>query len=161
MNTLSQLTSPFSVQLKILDSRLGSKYAIPKYATQKSAGLDLIACHEKKMLLNPGSCELISTGMSIYLDNPNVTAMIMPRSGLGAKQGIVLGNLTGVIDADYQGPLMVPLWNRGEQEFVLEPGMRIAQMIIVPILQAQFQLVENFTTKSERDSGGFGHTGKF
>lgn len=159
MTPFNELPSPLPVQLKIIDSRIGTDFPLPTYATEKSSGLDLYACHQQSLIIKPGACELIPTGIAIYLDNPNVTALIMPRSGLGAKHGIVLGNLTGVIDADYQGPLMVPLWNRGNDKFTLEPGMRMAQMIIVPILHAELTVVKQYDNHSQRGSGGFGHTG--
>lgn len=144
------------VQLKLLDERL--KANMPSYATPGSAGLDLRAVIDASLTLAPGETVLISTGMSLYLADPNYAALVMPRSGLGAKQGIVLGNLVGLIDSDYQGPLMVPAWNRGTQPFVLQPMERLAQMIIVPVVQAQFELVNEFVATS-RGQGGFGSTG--
>lgn len=147
-----------SIQLKILDSRLGNEFAIPDYATQGSAGMDLRACVDDSTLLAPGQTVLIPTGMSIYVADPTLAAVLLPRSGLGHKHGIVLGNLTGLIDSDYQGPLMVSLWNRSDRKFTVEPGDRIAQMVIVPIVQAKFEIVDEFNT-SDRASGGFGHTG--
>ncbi len=146
------------IQLKILDSRLGNEFELPDYATDGSAGMDLRACVETSTELKPGETKLIPTGMSIYVADPSLAAVLLPRSGLGHKHGIVLGNLTGLIDSDYQGPLMVSLWNRGDTTFTIEPGDRIAQMVFVPIVQAEFELVEEFT-QSERASGGFGHTG--
>ncbi len=146
-----------NVQLKILDARL--KDHMPSYATPGSAGLDLRAVIDAPLTIEPGQTVLISTGMSIYLADPNFAALILPRSGLGAKQGIVLGNLVGLIDSDYQGPLMVPAWNRGAQPFVMQPMERLAQMVIVPVVQAQFELVETFVA-STRGTGGFGSTGK-
>ena len=147
-----------SIQLKILDARLGNEFEIPNYATDGSAGIDLRACVESSTKISPGETLLIPTGMSIYVADPSLAAVLLPRSGLGHKHGIVLGNLTGLIDSDYQGPLMVSLWNRGDTEFTVEPGDRIAQMVIVPIVQAKFEIVDEFNT-SERASGGFGHTG--
>lgn len=147
-----------SIQLKILDARLGNEFEIPNYATDGSAGMDLRACVESSTKISPGETLLIPTGMSIYVADPSLAAVLLPRSGLGHKHGIVLGNLTGLIDSDYQGPLMVSLWNRGDTEFTVEPGDRIAQMVIVPIVQAKFEIVDEFNT-SERASGGFGHTG--
>ena len=147
-----------SIQLKILDSRLGTEFEIPDYATDGSAGMDLRACVDAPTVLIPGQTALIPTGMSVYVADPNLAAILLPRSGLGHKHGIVLGNLTGLIDSDYQGPLMVSLWNRGDTEFTIEPGDRIAQMVIVPIVQAKFELVDEFNT-SDRAGGGFGHTG--
>jgi dUTP pyrophosphatase len=145
-----------NVQLKILDARL--KDHMPSYATPGSAGLDLRAVIDAPLTIEPGQTVLISTGMSIYLADPNYAALILPRSGLGAKQGIVLGNLVGLIDSDYQGPLMVPAWNRGSQPFVLQPMERLAQMVIVPVVQAQFTVVDAFVA-TQRGAGGFGSTG--
>lgn len=147
-----------SIQVKILDSRLGNEFAMPDYATSGSAGMDLRACVDQATVIEPGETILIPTGMSIYVADPSLAAVLLPRSGLGHKHGIVLGNLTGLIDSDYQGPLMVSLWNRGQQTFTINPGDRIAQMVIVPIVQVSFEIVEDFTV-SERASGGFGHTG--
>ncbi len=131
---------------------------MPEYATAGSAGMDLRACVEQDTTIEPGETVLISTGMSIYVADPSLAAVLLPRSGLGHKHGIVLGNLTGLIDSDYQGPLMVSLWNRSDSSFTVQAGDRIAQMIIVPIVQAQFEIVEEFV-ESDRASGGFGHTG--
>ena len=146
------------IQLKILDPRIGSEFEIPDYATAGSAGMDLRACVDQETIIQPGQTVLIPTGMSIYVQDPTLAAVLLPRSGLGHKHGIVLGNLTGLIDSDYQGPLMVSLWNRGDNEFAVQPGDRIAQMVIVPIVQAEFEIVEEFDT-SARAEGGFGHTG--
>ncbi len=147
-----------SIQLKILDSRIGSEFDLPNYATQGSAGMDLRACIDEDTPIIPGQTILIPTGLSIYVADPALAAVLLPRSGLGHKHGIVLGNLTGLIDSDYQGPLMVSLWNRGDTEFVVKPGDRIAQMIFVPIVQVEFDIVDEFKV-SERAEGGFGHTG--
>ena len=147
-----------SIQLKILDSRIGNQFDVPDYATDGSAGMDLRACVDESTTINPGETVLIPTGMSIYVADPTLAAVLLPRSGLGHKHGIVLGNLTGLIDSDYQGPLMVSLWNRGNTEFIVEPGDRIAQMVFVPIVQAKFEIVDEFT-QSDRAEGGFGHTG--
>jgi dUTP pyrophosphatase len=147
-----------NVQLKILDTRL--KDHMPSYATPGSAGLDLRAMIDAPLTIEPGQTVLISTGMSIYLADSNYAALILPRSGLGAKQGIVLGNLVGLIDSDYQGTLMVPAWNRGSQPFVMQPMERLAQMVIVPVVQAQFEVVDAFHANTARGTGGFGSTGK-
>lgn len=146
------------IQLKILDQRLGNEFELPDYATSGSAGMDLRACIDATTELKPGETLLIPTGMSIYVADPSLAAILLPRSGLGHKHGVVLGNLTGLIDSDYQGPLMVSLWNRGDTTFSIEPGDRIAQMVFVPIVQAEFNIVTEFDD-SERASGGFGHTG--
>ncbi|NND81588.1 MAG: dUTP diphosphatase [Gammaproteobacteria bacterium] len=147
-----------AIQLKILDPRIGNEFDLPDYATEGSAGMDLRACIDADTILKPGETVLIPTGLSIYVADPSLAAVLLPRSGLGHKHGIVLGNLTGLIDSDYQGPLMVSLWNRGAAEFTVQPGDRIAQMIFVPIVQAQFEIVDEFDT-SARAAGGFGHTG--
>ena len=148
-----------TVQLKILDPRLGSEIPLPERATTGSAGVDLRACLDAPLVLEPGACELIGTGLAIHLDDPGLAAMLLPRSGLGHKHGIVLGNLVGLIDSDYQGELKVSLWNRGEAAFRIEPGDRIAQLVVVPVVPASFEVVENFGA-SERGAGGFGHTGR-
>ena len=145
------------VDLKILDERI--RGLLPAYATAGSAGLDLRACLDAPLTLQPGDAQLISTGLAMHLGNPGFAAMILPRSGLGAKNGIVLGNLVGLIDSDYQGPLMVSCWNRGRESFTINPLDRIAQMIIVPVVQAKFRLVESFEA-SNRGEGGFGSTGR-
>ena len=147
------------VQLKILDSRLGRDFPLPEYATDGSAGLDLRACVNDTLALAPGQTELIPTGLAMHLANPQMAATILPRSGLGHKHGIVLGNLVGLIDSDYQGPLMVSCWNRGERTYHIEPGERIAQLVILPILKAQFSVVDDFII-SDRGEGGFGSSGK-
>ena len=145
------------VQIKILDQKMCEQ--LPHYATQGSAGLDLRACLEHTITLLPGQCELIPTGLALHIADPQLCAMILPRSGLGHKHGIVLGNLVGLIDSDYQGQLFISVWNRGQTSFELQPFERIAQLIIVPVVQVGFELVEEFTS-SERGSGGFGSTGQ-
>jgi deoxyuridine 5'-triphosphate nucleotidohydrolase len=147
------------IQLKILDARIGKEYPFPRYETQDAAGLDLRACLETTLTLEPGATHLIPTGISIYINDPHLTAIILPRSGLGHKHGIVLGNLVGLIDADYQGPLMVSCWNRGQTAYTIEPGDRIAQLVFLPIVRAQFDVVDDFVS-TERGAGGFGHSGK-
>ncbi len=147
------------VQYKILDPRLGNEIELPTYGTHGSAGLDLRACIDEAMTIEPGQTVLIPTGMAIHLDDPGLAAMLLPRSGLGHKHGIVLGNLVGLIDSDYQGPLMVSCWNRSDQAYTVEVGERIAQMVIVPVLQPVFTQVEEFGDATERGEGGFGHTG--
>ena len=148
-----------SIQLKILDPRIGREFPLPHYATNDSAGLDLRACLEETLIIEPGKTELIPTGISIYIGNPNLAAVILPRSGLGHKHGIVLGNLVGLIDADYQGPLMISCWNRGQALYTIAPGDRIAQLVFLPIVRAHFEVVEQFV-ETARGSGGFGHSGK-
>lgn len=148
-----------SIQLKILDSKLGDSLPLPEYATQGSAGLDLRACIDAPLELKPGQAELINTGLAMHIGDPNLAATILPRSGLGHKHGIVLGNLVGLIDSDYQGPLMVSCWNRGTQSYTIAPGERIAQLVIVPVLKASFEIVDEFK-RSERGEGGFGSSGK-
>lgn len=147
------------VALKILDPRLGDAIPLPHYATPGSAGLDLRACLDAALTVQPGATHLIPTGLALHIADPAYAAMILPRSGLGHKHGIVLGNLVGLIDSDYQGELLVSCWNRGTQPFIIEIGERIAQLIIVPVVQAQFEIVEAFNA-SERGSGGFGHSGR-
>lgn len=146
-----------TVDIRILDPRMAE--ALPAYATPGSAGLDLRAALDQPIVLEPGQTELIPTGLSMHLGNPGLAAMILPRSGLGHKHGIVLGNLVGLIDSDYQGPLMVSCWNRGSQAFTIQPMERIAQLVIVPVVQASFRLVDSFDA-SERGEGGFGSTGR-
>lgn len=146
------------LQVKILDARLGTEFEMPQYGTASAAGLDLRACIESIVTLKPGECQLMSTGMAIHIGNPMWVGLIMPRSGLGHKNGIVLGNLTGVIDADYQGPLMVSCWNRSTEPFEIKPGDRIAQFVLVPTMQAELIVVTDFE-ESARGVGGFGSTG--
>jgi dUTP pyrophosphatase len=147
-----------ALKVRILDPRIGSEFPLPSYATAGSAGLDLRALLEAPLVLAPGKAELIPTGLAIHLDDPGLAAVILPRSGLGHKHGVVLGNLVGLIDSDYQGQLMVSCWNRGAAEFVVQPGERIAQMVIVPVVQVRLDVVEDFAA-SQRGAGGFGHTG--
>lgn len=147
------------VQFKILDPRLGKSIELPDYATAGSAGMDLRACLDENLTLNPGETILIPTGIAIHIDDPALAAMLLPRSGLGHKHGIVLGNLVGLIDSDYQGQIFVSCWNRGDTSFEIVVGERIAQMLFVPVVQVGFEQVTEFTT-SERGSGGFGHTGR-
>lgn len=147
------------IQLKLLDDRLGQSIPLPEYATTGSAGLDLRACFDESLLLKPGETKLIPTGMAIHISDANLAAVILPRSGLGHKHGIVLGNLVGLIDSDYQGQLFVSCWNRGNTEFTIEIGDRIAQLVFVPVEQVGFELVDVFDD-SHRGEGGFGHTGK-
>lgn len=145
-------------QVKLLDKRLGNEIPLPHYGTDGSAGLDLRACLEETLVLQPGETKLIPTGMSIYIEDNGLAAMILPRSGLGHKHGIVLGNLVGLIDSDYQGELMVSCWNRSDTPFTMEVGERIAQLVIVPVVQAEFDLVSEFEA-TDRGEGGFGSTG--
>jgi len=146
------------IDVKLLDPRLAQQP--PAYATTGSAGLDLRACLKQSLTLAPGACQLVPTGMAIHLADPGYAALILPRSGLGHKHGIVLGNLVGLIDSDYQGQLMVSAWNRSEQSFTIEPMERIAQLVIVPVLQASFNIVDDFGAETERGSGGYGSTGR-
>ena len=146
------------IELKILDSRLGNEFPLPDYATASSAGMDLRALCQQPITLQAGEAQLIPTGMAIHIGDPNLCAILLPRSGLGHKNGIVLGNLVGLIDADYQGPLMVSIWNRGSTAFTIHPGDRIAQLVLLPIARAHFKQVQEFE-QSARGDGGFGHTG--
>lgn len=147
------------IDIKILDTRFGDEFPLPTYATEGSAGIDLRAMFDKTTEIKPGETILTPTGLSMYIADPSLAALVLPRSGLGSKNGIVLGNLVGLIDSDYQGQLFVPLWNRSQHAFTIEPGDRIAQLIIVPVVQAEFNIVEEFT-ESSRGAGGFGHSGK-
>lgn len=147
------------LQVKLLDPRIGTEFPLPEYATPGSAGLDLRACLDETLTLEPGQTELIPTGLSIHIEDPNLCAMILPRSGLGHKHGIVLGNLVGLIDSDYQGQLFVSCWNRGHTTFEVTPGERIAQLVLVPVIQAEFEIVDEFTD-SHRGEGGFGSSGR-
>lgn len=148
-----------NIKLKILDPRIGKEIPLPEYATTGSAGLDLRACIDEALEIKPGETHLVPTGMAIHIDDNSMAAVILPRSGLGHKHGIVLGNLTGLIDSDYQGQLFVSVWNRGQDTFTLNVADRMAQLVFVPVVQAKFDIVESFD-ESERAEGGFGHTGK-
>jgi len=147
------------VDVKILDARVGKEFPLPTYATSGSAGLDLRACIDDVLNIEPGTTTLVPTGLAIHIAYPDLAAVILPRSGLGHKHGIVLGNLVGLIDSDYQGQLMVSVWNRGQESFSLQPGDRMAQLVFVPVVQAEFNLVEDFDA-SQRGEGGFGHSGR-
>ena len=149
-----------ALQAKILDPRIGTEFPLPQYATPGSAGLDLRAMLEQDIVIKPGETVLIPTGLSVYIGDPNLAALILPRSGMGHKHGIVLGNLVGLIDSDYQGQLMVSAWNRSTTAFTLQPMDRLAQLIIVPVVQPSFNVVEEFESASERGTGGYGSTGK-
>jgi dUTP diphosphatase len=152
------MTAQRRVKLRILDPRIGREFPLPQHATKGSAGMDLRACIDAPLTLAPGAAELIPTGISIYIADPGLAAVLLPRSGLGHKSGIVLGNLVGLIDSDYQGPLMVSTWNRGAAPFTINPGDRIAQMVFVPVVQVGFEVVEDFDL-SARGAGGFGSSG--
>ena len=147
------------IQLKILDQRLGSEFHLPHYATDGSAGMDMRACLDAPLEMAPGDTHLIPTGLAIHVADAGLAALLLPRSGLGHKHGIVLGNLVGLIDSDYQGQVFVSCWNRGAETFIIQPGERIAQMVIVPVVHADFEIVEDFVV-SERGAGGFGHSGR-
>mgnify|MGYP006127459233 CR=1 FL=1 len=147
-----------NIQIKLIDSRLGKDFPLPEYATSGSAGLDICACLDEPLLLNAGTTILIPAGFALHIDDSEIAAVLLPRSGLGHKHGIVLGNLTGLIDSDYQGQVFVSCWNRSGRAFEINPGDRVAQMVFVPVIQAQFEIVEEFE-QSQRGAGGFGHTG--
>ncbi|HYM41265.1 MAG TPA: dUTP diphosphatase [Steroidobacteraceae bacterium] len=147
-----------ALKVRILDARVGAEFPLPQYATGGSAGLDLRACTDGPITLSPGQAQLIPTGLAIHLEDPALAAVILPRSGLGHRHGIVLGNLVGLIDSDYQGPLMVSCWNRGAEPYVVRPGERIAQLVVVPVVQVELEVVREFQT-SARGAGGFGHSG--
>jgi len=148
-----------ALKVRILDARMGTEFPLPAYATGGSAGLDLRACLAGPLVLEAGRAELIPTGIAIHVDDPSLAALILPRSGLGHKHGIVLGNLVGLIDSDYQGQLMVSCWNRGAQPFTIRPGERIAQLVVVPVVQVELEVVADFAA-SARGAGGFGHSGQ-
>ncbi|MEA5446527.1 dUTP diphosphatase [Gammaproteobacteria bacterium AB-CW1] len=147
------------IQLKILDDRLGKEFELPHYATEGSAGMDVRACIDGPIELKPGKTELIPSGFAIHIGDADLAAVLLPRSGLGHKHGVVLGNLTGLIDSDYQGQVFVSVWNRGDKSFIIEPGERICQMVFVPVVQAGFDIVDDFE-ESQRGAGGFGHSGR-
>ncbi|MGM0526660.1 MAG: dUTP diphosphatase [Pseudomonadota bacterium] len=147
-----------SVEIKILDAKVGTEIPLPEYATAGSAGMDLRACLDQPLTVAPGESVLVGTGIAMYIGDPGFAATLLPRSGLGHKKGIVLGNLVGLIDSDYQGELKISVWNRSQQQYTIEPGERVAQLVIVPVVQAQLEVVESFT-ETERGSGGFGHSG--
>ncbi len=148
-----------NVQLKILDARVGKEFPLPRYSTDGAAGVDLIACIDEHLRIEPGEAHLVPTGIAIHIADTELAAVLLPRSGLGHRHGIVLGNLVGLIDSDYQGQVFVSCWNRGHEHFVIQPGDRIAQMVFVPVVQARFEIVDDFT-QSSRGAGGFGHTGR-
>ena len=157
MSTPATARQPLKV--RILDARLGTEFPLPAYATAGSAGLDLRAMVDAPLVIEPGTTHLLPTGLSIWIEDPSLAAVILPRSGLGHKHGIVLGNLVGLIDSDYQGPLMVSCWNRGNTAFTVAPGERIAQLVVVPVVQVELEVVIEFTA-TDRGAGGFGHTGR-
>ena len=148
-----------SVQLRILDSRIGREFPLPRYETRGAAGLDLRACIEVPARIAPGETRLVSSGIAIHIADPGLAAVVLPRSGLGHKHGIVLGNLVGLIDSDYQGPVGISVWNRGDEPFTIEPGDRIAQLVFLPVARARFEVVDEFA-ETERGEGGFGHSGR-
>ena len=152
------MSSRRPLQVRILDARLGREFPLPSYATDGSAGVDLRACVKEPLTLDPGASELIPSGLAIHIGDPGLAAIVLPRSGLGHKHGIVLGNLVGLIDSDYQGQLFVSCWNRGQTAFTIQPGERIAQLVLVPVVQVDFEVVEDFVA-SVRGAGGFGSSG--
>jgi deoxyuridine 5'-triphosphate nucleotidohydrolase len=156
---MDAVTRKHPLKVRILDARVGQTLPLPAYATDGSAGMDLRACLDAPVPLAPGQTQLIPTGLAIHLDDPGLAAMILPRSGLGHKHGVVLGNLVGLIDSDYQGQLMVSMWNRGSTPFIIEPGERIAQLVVVPVVQVELEVVNDFAASS-RGAGGFGHSGR-
>ena len=147
------------IDLKVLDKRIGDTFDMPDYQTSGSAGIDLLACLDEPLTIQPGDTELIPSGIAVYIRDSSLAAVLLPRSGLGHKKGLVLGNLVGLIDSDYQGQVFISCWNRGKENCVIEPGMRLAQMVFLPIQQVNFNLVESFE-ESDRGEGGFGHTGE-
>lgn len=162
-NTLERepntLRKPNAIEIKILDNRVGTEFPLPRYETADSAGLDLRACIDQPLNIAPGETHLIPTGIAMHIGDPHIAAVILPRSGLGHKHGLVLGNLVGLIDADYQGPLMISCWNRGQNLYTIAPGERIAQLVFLPIVRTQFEIVSEFKG-TERGTGGFGSSGK-
>jgi dUTP pyrophosphatase len=148
-----------NVEIKILDKRIGAEFPLPRYATHGSAGMDLYACLDEHLHIAPGETHLVPSGIAIHIGESDMAAVLLPRSGLGHKHGIVLGNLVGLIDSDYQGQIFISVWNRSQKSFTIEPGDRIAQMVFVPVLQAQFSIVNEFA-QSRRGEGGFGHSGR-
>lgn len=155
---MNRSAAPHRLEVKVLDPRFGVEWPLPAYATESSAGLDLRAALEAPLTLAPGDAALVPSGLAIHLADPSLCAVILPRSGLGHRHGIVLGNGTGLIDADYQGPLLISAWNRGREPFTIAPGDRIAQLVVLPIVRAELQVVDTFAD-SARGTGGFGHTG--
>ena len=147
------------IDLKIIDNRIGDTFEMPDYQTTGSAGIDLLACIEEPLTIEPGQTELIPSGIAVYIRDPSLAAVLLPRSGLGHKKGLVLGNLVGLIDSDYQGQVFISCWNRGKENCLIEPGMRLAQMVFLPVEQVNFNLVNSFD-ESDRGEGGFGHTGE-
>ena len=147
------------IDLKVIDSRIGDTFEMPDYQTTGSAGIDLLACIEEPLTIEPGQTELIPSGIAVYIRDPSLAAVLLPRSGLGHKKGLVLGNLVGLIDSDYQGQVFISCWNRGKENCLIEPGMRLAQMVFLPVEQVNFNLVSSFD-ESDRGEGGFGHTGE-
>ena len=157
--TLGTETARRALKVRILDPRVGKEFPLPAYATHGSAGLDLRACLDAPLQLEPGRAELIPTGLAIFIEDPHLAAVVLPRSGLGHRHGIVLGNLVGLIDSDYQGQLMVSCWNRGQTSFEVKPGERIAQLVIVPVIQVELEIVEDFAA-TVRGANSFGHSGR-
>ncbi|HJM09700.1 MAG: dUTP diphosphatase [Candidatus Thioglobus sp.] len=156
---MNKKADPINIDVRVLDSRIGNEFDMPDYQTPGSAGIDLLACLDAPLTLHPGDTELIPSGMAVYIRDPSIAAVLLPRSGLGHKKGLVLGNLVGLIDSDYQGQVFISCWNRGKENCVIEPGMRLAQMVFLPVQQVNFNLVDSFD-ESDRGEGGFGHTGE-
>ncbi len=156
---MNKKADPINIDVRVLDSRIGNEFDMPDYQTPGSAGIDLLACLDAPLTLHPGDTELIPSGMAVYIRDPSIAAVLLPRSGLGHKKGLVLGNLVGLIDSDYQGQVFISCWNRGKENCVVEPGMRLAQMVFLPVQQVNFNLVDSFD-ESDRGEGGFGHTGE-